>query len=126
MLRVKTCKDTRVVELPLPHLQETGSEIRGVRDQNTPYPQLRFRAPPTRVLLQGLPLAQGVDARAGRSEAWRVRAKLSLTGEERQGEVGVVKTTQSRTPARVSQQRWFLMKNREEQVQVQIQLPDLR
>ena len=126
MLRMKTRKDACVVEPPLPHLREPGSEICGARDQNTPYPQLRFRAPPTRVLLRGLPLAQGVDARAGSSEAWRVRAKLSLTGEERQGEVGVVRTTRSRTPARVSQQHWFLMKNREEQVQVQTQLPDLR
>ena len=111
-----------MVELPPPCLQETVSEICGVRDQNTPYPQLRFRAPPTRVLLRGLPFVQGVHARAGRSEGWQVRAKPSLTGEERQGEVSVVRTTQSRTPGKVSQRRWFLMKNREEQVQAQIQL----
>ena len=84
----------------------------------------KIQGSPTRVLLQGLPFAQGVDARAGRSEGWRVRAEPSLTGEERQGEVSVVRTTQSRTPGRVSQQHWFLMKNRDEQVQVQIRLPN--
>lgn len=72
---------TCVVELSPPHLQETRSEICGVRDQNTPYPQLRFRAPQLGAA-PGASFARGVDARAERSEGWRVRAKPSLTGRK--------------------------------------------
>lgn len=89
-------------KLPWPHLKETRSKTCPVRGRNTPQPRLRFSIPPTTVLFWGLPSAQGVDARSGEPAGWQVRVKLSMTGEERQGLVGVARTTQSGTLGRVS------------------------